>query len=302
MNGLLAYISLQKSGTYGDIRDASEGLGFRARQALDTMSRLGHVEYRETSRGDWRCAKPGVALEPASRREGVLFGARSRELLPHLDSRATVDVVGQDRGPDVWRLSSDTPLPEVLGAAGGPLADLRMPSPSAAERLAYSLPDLSGYLESDWLFPGGRVGNVVPNTTGSAEWWDPGERQWAERNFRGVTAADGLWKMRKKFSGRPVHVLKRGHKASLVGDVEAAKLSVLPPSSSGIRYDAGERTLHIHTDFPLPRLYARALCLCRGTLPERRRGEKIFRGVPPVIAKTTVVRLGVKKPEGLTKA
>jgi hypothetical protein len=299
---LLLWLSARKQGTWEQFKGAAEalhapddesaqedGVGAeeeRGRDALPlyqrlrlNLERLGHAEFfaRDCEDG-WRVAPPVIAVrEHAGSCTGILCGARSRQLLAHLDAaaagKAVLQTEEQDGAPLVYRVAAaDRSALVSLAAEAGthlqvdaPLAIL-CSLPSVSDRLLHRPQELP--LGPDW-----RVESFSAETFG----WSESGREEALR------AREGVFRFRFRYEWRHFLCL-RGTAYELPGQI--AKYVLLRRRRKVLAYDEQALTLMLPAVCRPPPLLDRALVLCTGRLPSFNGQAKTltYTGIPPIIA------------------
>jgi hypothetical protein len=257
---------------------------------------LGHCEA-SWARGATRievCPPCLVRLPAAGRPRAVLAGARTPALLLTLERACAevggvrVSVVGLDgcRGllPSIVELDADE---EASLARASSLAGIRLPVQPAAWTLAHASASVHDYLEAlTWTHPS--LGGD------DFEYFDTSRLQFVQsaRDDEPVI----VMRTRRDFVGRPIAAIRHGHRECPVENLEWPVQAALSEAGrSLVRYDARRQLFSVGVGHFLPKLLARALCLCSGRPPRTSIFAGVrwttFGGVPQSIAELVAERM-----------
>jgi hypothetical protein len=251
-----------------------EDMSFARYETARGLDALGHVEVDFGSNARLFAAPPALSLLPSSGLPAaVLSGARAPNTIDRLsayleksagkfqldirDQRdeskrfpARVTLTGES-GEDLARLARDTDLTFQKVPASWTLLNFAGP--------------LSGYLSA-------------------CEWLHTDKLSWEERQFdvqrlqfSATPSVSDLQLIKYIHPSRqyPIHYLWRGSEATRV-DPDWGRFAALKQAGRNVlHYSHDARVLMVPASIPLPKLFARALCLCSGLVPPTVSGSAV---------------------------
>lgn len=269
--------------------------GYRAARGLDM---LGHAEYHARSRPAKLFVAPAclARLPVVERCLYILCGARGAGALDELakisaDHRIRVQIT-QSRHPQshfmptkigfVFQDESDA---QQLAAA----SSIHI-SPAAAAWglacLAYSMKDFESSLQ--W-----RSRSISP---AQLRFYSP-----SRMLFEEASGGDDAGLAQTVGSSPSYYIVEREREAPVLDLDYARYWSHSKQGVACVQHDLRRRLLAVPERLPLPRLFARSLCLCTGQIPGRsdgrflrtKRASHIFAGIPEEIASKIADKLGI---------
>lgn len=271
--------------------------GFEALRALDW---LGHCEMAgRKGRVTVTLARASLARLPGlEKSRAVLVGARSAATLAELQeackkSGACVSVLVSETSTRsdcfsikriVLQADSFDAIKTVAESVGIPLT--RQPAAWELACASMSVADFEKSIRWESGYP-------VPR---EAEHFSPDSLRFDENYSGGLRLA--RWK--ESATNRIIYALRKDNAAAFLDSPEWGRHVELSTSgASSIRYDAGRKLFAVRATAPPPRLLARALCLCSGSLPpinEAVTGKSktlwlTFEGVPLPVANVVAEKL-----------
>lgn len=338
-NLLLTYLSELGEGDWSTFRKAVNFLNaddeFYPSLIARRLGLLGHVEFAfDDNNMRWALCPPTLAWLPDhDRLVGVLCGARSQRLLDDIqrlagDGRVTIESQRQEEGPDIIYIIAPThKVGQEFANQLGLICEFptSLDYSNAALRIARCLPPL---IEYEPLF------TEAPEPVGfTIRSFDIDKLEWLE-----VERAEqsGLYwyyyyrpEYRLKSAGNDARTEKANDALPYEGndalpyEGNDALTSSVRAASKGrclkvnrhlgiylllqrhkrivLHYDAALQTLSVPVRAPLPLLYARALTLASGRLPQyiwhNNRPTYVYGDVPPALAQMILVKLRQEKGE-----
>jgi len=263
------------------------------------LDMLGHSEYHRGRLGWLTVVSPHLGRLPVAGRElYVLTGARTGAALNEIRSAATSANVRVSISELVQR-STEPLLPCRIA--------LEFESPLESRRLAEVLGVARSHTPPAWTLA--CFSQEVAEFESSLEWhpknvsirgveiFDPTRMAFID----GLEIPDGPFLCRS-ISDLSLMFAVNGAEEARIDDADWGRYWALAKASvAAILHDRRRRLIAVPTTVPLPRLLARALCLCSGMAPsilvgERRRGARdymIFAEVPSEVADKVAQKLGV---------
>lgn len=273
------------------------------KRAIRALDWLGHIEVSGYGANDkiWASKPSLVSLPNMAANQAIVAGARSpktrmevqqacemREVSVQMQVSKRENVSGWE-SLATTRILLEAGSPENLQKVSGTLSIPTTPQPGAW-MMACASESVEGFEKSlDWQ----GATNMVPN---DANYFSSDSMKFTGAYEKGLSVV--RWK--STATGQWIYAMRDGEKAALLPNLEWGRhLDVSAAGASTIRY--GNQTFLARMAVPLPRLLARALCLCTGNLPEKKisRTSKggsalwwAFNGVPLPIAEKICEKIG----------
>ena len=285
---LLEWMSFRGSGRVADIPPDLIGEG-SARWLVEGLAVLGHVEFMEPN--TWRIAPPVLAGLPANGNipgEAVLCGARTAGVLSRLGAACgqhgvAVSVSPVSDGPSVVhvRSSSCSALKTAANEAGLGFQG------NAAFTLLACTPAIRDWPRTPCPMVSGRV-ETVRRFSRSKLVWTGSTLDEARESQRGFFRIKRDWDW--------VSIIKMGAERSAYIDDRAGRLLVAAKLKAA-SWDPEEGTFSVPRQLYPPRVIARALAMCAGTLPhfDRTRKRISFASVPLEIVRLALGITGLRQ-------
>ena len=286
MDVLLEWMSFRGTGRIADLPPDLVDEGSR-RQIVETLAMLGHVEFM--SRDIWRIAPPVLAGLPTNgvSWDAVLCGARTSGLLARLRAAcgrfgAEISMSHAADGPTNFRVSSSRC--SALEAAADE-AEITFQRNSAFTLLACT-PTIREWPRTPCAMVSGRVETVRRFSRSKLGWLDSSldEARELQRGFFRIKR-DWDW----------VSIIKMGAEKSAYIDDRAGRL-IVAAKLKVVSWNPELGTFSIPRRLFPPRLIARALVLCEGTLPhfEQTSGRISYANVPLEIVRLALAITGLR--------
>ena len=285
---LLEWMSFRGSGRVADIPPDLIGEG-SARWVVEELAILGHVEFVESN--SWRIAPPVLAGLPTNGKlagEAVLCGARTAGVLSRLRAACgqhgvAVSLPPVSGGPAVIRVSSSRR--SALKAAANE-AGLGFQGNAAFTLLACT-PAIREWPRKPCPMVSGRVETVRRFSRSKLRWVDSTLDE-ARESQRGFFRIMRDWDR--------VSIIKMEAEKSAYIDDRAGRLLVAAKLKAA-SWDPEEGTFSIPSQLNPPRVIARALAMCAGTLPYFDQTSKriSFESVPLEIVRLALGITGLRQ-------
>jgi hypothetical protein len=247
---------------------------------------LGHIEverhHRTFTIGAWEVMPPSLVELPSG--SIVLTGRRSHAFVEHLtmsvkDLGGELDVTAQPAAPDRVRVTGLTlEAAELVADELRSKFDLDVAVvPSAAQRLAASLPPLSALVSS--------LPHQAMPSYRSAKRWDATTARWRPTTDASVPGVYQLASVTMIYAIRDEADVERGTMRR--GDARLVKHAAADATGERlVGYDEASLTLYMPLGSELPLLYGRAAVLASGMMPEPDPGQGMitYRSVPADLA------------------
>ena len=226
----------------------------RYQQARMSLQRLGHVEFLTENR--WRMVPPVVALFSDETTQGLLCGARSREIIDNLDKLPDIEMqVSAVLGSPsriVLRASSKKVLADRIRSLG---FHVQQAAPVAMLSTIPGIHDSHAW--SEFSIPGNPGWDVHCFSKSVLLWKEVAQTKVAKVHT-------GLFRFTMGY--RRFYCLRwRG--CSYEVPVQAGKYAVMRRKKGLIAYNGAQRVLSVPAIMRPPLLIERALVLCSGFLP-----------------------------------
>lgn len=285
---LLEWMSFRESGRVADIPPDLIGEG-SARWVVEGLAVLGHVEFMEPN--TWRIAPPVLAGLSANGKlpgEAVLCGARTAGVLSRLAAACgqhgvAVSVSPVSDGPSVVRVrsSSWSALKTAANEAGLSFQG------NAAFTLLACTPAIRDWPRTPCPMVSGRVETVRRFSRSKLEWIGStlDEARESQRGFFRIKR-DWDW----------VSIIKMGAERSAYIDDRAGRILVAAKLKAA-SWDPEEGTFSVPRQLYPPRVIARALAMCAGTLPrfDQTRKRISFATVPFEVVRLALGITGLRQ-------
>ncbi len=265
-DALLEWCSEMGSGKVDDFRASCAYLKLDAGVAARALDRLGHVEF-DREGGRFAAAETTLTAIPGLPGRMILTGARPRGLLGRLaqingESDLDVDVVREPchqfgNGPSTMLVEADP----ADAPAFCELARIAY-APRAHAAIAELLPQVSVETASVAHRPDSRFPHALIDSYTFQPRWD----------LEISDGRPGLWLYRSWGWRRNMILRNEGDEPRLVLDEDYAAFLMERPDDADpiVEYKSAHSLLVVNTAAPLPKLHARAACLCSGRVPIRR--------------------------------